>query len=58
MTADVKFNDELTRNIPADFRGGIHSEEMIEMKWSRSSNPGFLLEICGIHKHFLAIKKV
>jgi hypothetical protein len=22
-------------------RGGIHSEEMIEMKWSRSSSPGF-----------------
>ncbi len=26
-------------------RGGIHSQEMIEMKWLRSRNPGFLDKI-------------
>jgi hypothetical protein len=26
--------------VQAVCRGGIHSQEMIEMKWSRASNPG------------------
>jgi hypothetical protein len=25
------------------YRGGIHSQEMIEMKWLRSRSPGFLV---------------
>ncbi len=26
-------------------RGGIHSQEMIKMKWLRSRNPGFIVTI-------------
>jgi hypothetical protein len=39
-------------------RGGIHSEEMIEMKDRDQVIQDFLLEICGIHKQFSAMKKV
>jgi hypothetical protein len=33
---------KILKNDPLMPRGGIHSQEIIETKWSRLRNPGFL----------------